>query len=104
VKRIRFSRAAERDLDTIWYYVAKKSGSAEIADRLLDSITATLTRLARAPEAGTKRDHVMPGLRGFPVGNYIVCYAETERRILVSRILHGMRDQRSAYQAGTRGS
>ena len=31
--------APEADLDDIWYYVAKKSGSIEIADRLIDSIT-----------------------------------------------------------------
>ena len=28
---------AEADLDDIWYYVAKESGSIEIANRLIDS-------------------------------------------------------------------
>ena len=30
---------ADLDLDDIWYYVAKQSGSIEIAERLIDSIT-----------------------------------------------------------------
>jgi len=29
---------AETDLDEIWYYVAKESGSIEIANRLIDTL------------------------------------------------------------------
>jgi hypothetical protein len=35
----RLSPEAEADLDDIWFYVARESGSLEIADRLIDSIT-----------------------------------------------------------------
>jgi len=35
----RVTARAEADLDDIWYYVAKESGSIEIANRLIDSIT-----------------------------------------------------------------
>jgi hypothetical protein len=35
----RVARQAEAELDAIWYYVAKESGSIEIADRVVDSIT-----------------------------------------------------------------
>jgi len=30
---------ADTDLDDIWWYVASKSGSLEIADRLIDAIS-----------------------------------------------------------------
>jgi hypothetical protein len=30
---------ADTELDDIWLYIAKKSGSMDIADRLIDSIT-----------------------------------------------------------------
>jgi hypothetical protein len=30
---------ADSDLDGIWYYVASKSGSLDVADRLINSIT-----------------------------------------------------------------
>jgi toxin ParE1/3/4 len=97
VKGIRVSHPAERDLDDIWRYTATKSGSMEIADRLVDSIAGAFQLFAQAPEAGTRRDEIAPGLRGFPVGSYIVYYTETERHVVISRILHGMRDQKSAY-------
>jgi plasmid stabilization system protein ParE len=35
----RVSQRAEADLDDIWYYVTKESGSIKIANRLIDSIT-----------------------------------------------------------------
>jgi hypothetical protein len=37
---------AEIELDNIWYYVAKESGSVEIADRLIESIIARFYLLA----------------------------------------------------------
>ena len=98
MNRIRVSHVAERDLDDMWYYIVKKSGSMEIAGRLVESITETFPLLAQAPAAGTRRDEIAPGLRGFPVGNYIIYYAETEQHVVISRILHGMRDQKSAYR------
>jgi hypothetical protein len=37
----RIAPQAQAELDNIWYYVAKQSGSMEIADRIIDSITET---------------------------------------------------------------
>ena len=36
MKRIRVADPAEQDLDDIWYYIAKNSGSIEIADGRFD--------------------------------------------------------------------
>jgi toxin ParE1/3/4 len=101
MKRIRVSALAGRDLGDIWFYVATNSGSYEIADHLVESITETFPLFARAPEAGTRRDEVAPGLRGFPVGNYIVYYTATERNVVVARVLHGRRDQQFTYRTQT---
>ena len=97
MSRIRVAGLAERDLDAIWLYVAKKSQSIEIADSILNSIVNSFAMLARTPEAGTRREHLEVGLRGFPVGNYIIYYRETRGRVLISRVLHGRRDQKPAY-------
>ena len=97
MKRIRVSRPAERDLDSIWRYIAKESGSLEIADRLVESITRTFPLFSRSPEAGTQRDEIAAGIRGFPAGKYIIYYHATKRNIEISRILPGVRDQKSAY-------
>jgi len=40
--RLSISRQAQTDLDGIWIYIAQESGSAEIADRVLDSVGKTL--------------------------------------------------------------
>jgi toxin ParE1/3/4 len=98
MKRIRVSHPAQRDLDDIWHYIVKKSGSMEMADRLVESFTETFPLLAQTRGVGTRREEIEPGLRGFPVGNYIIYYTETERHVVISRILHGMRDQKSAYR------
>jgi hypothetical protein len=46
----------------IWWYVAKQSGSIEIADRLIDSLTERFYLLARYPQLGRRRDEdLRPG-------------------------------------------
>jgi plasmid stabilization system protein ParE len=64
---------ADSDLDDIWYYVFSKSGSVEIADRFIDSITGRFFVLASHPYIGRARDRdLRPGLRSFPVGEYVI--------------------------------
>ena len=53
MKRIRVAHLAERDLDWIWYRIAQKSASIEIANGVVDSITAVFGMLANAP----RREH-----------------------------------------------
>jgi toxin ParE1/3/4 len=97
MKRIRVAAPAERDLDDIWFYIAKNSGSIEIANGVIDSITEAFPLFARAPEAGTRRDDIDTGVRGFPVGNYIIYYRENGPYVVISRVIHGMRDQKTAF-------
>ena len=97
MKRIRVAAPAEEDLDEIWHYIAKNSGSIDIAVGVIDSITGAFPLLAHAPEAGTKRDEIDAGVRGFPVGNYIIYYRESGAYIVIARVIHGMRDQKSNY-------
>ena len=99
MKRVRVSGQAVRDLDDIWLYTAKKSGSIKIADKLIDSITLVFPILASTPKAGASRDNIHPGLRAFPAaGKYLVYYKESGPRMVVVRVLHGMRDQWRAYR------
>jgi plasmid stabilization system protein ParE len=96
VKRLRVSAAAERDLDDIWYYIATHSGSAERANKFVDSITRRLSILTRSPTDGRVRDEIDFDLR-LPVGDYVVYYRESARSIIISRIIHGSREQDVAY-------
>lgn len=99
MKRIRVARLAERDLDDVWLHIAQESGSIETANKVVESITEAFSLLARAPKAGSRRDAIEPGLRGFPAANYLIYYREREEHIMISRVIHGMRDQKAAFSA-----
>ncbi len=87
------SPQADSDLDDIWYYVATRSGSIEIADRLIDSITDRFFLLATHPNIGRARDEdLRPGSRSFPTGEYVIIYRIQEEDVLILRVLRGSRD------------
>jgi toxin ParE1/3/4 len=84
---------ADSDLDDIWYYIASKSGSLGVADRFIDSITERFFLLASHPNIGRARDEdLRPGLRSFPVGDYIIVYRIQDEDVLILRVLRGSRD------------
>jgi len=49
---------ADSDLDEIWLYAASKSGSVEIADRFIESVTDRFSLLAKHPNIGRSRDRL----------------------------------------------
>ena len=77
---------ARRDLDAIWYAIAKHNLAA--ADRMLVKLFDVFLHLSRSPLAGESCDELRPGLRRFCVGNYVV-YHKVARRVAVARVLHG---------------
>ena len=70
----------------------RESGSIEIADRLIDSITDRFYLLASHPYVGRLREDLRPGLRSFPVGQYIVIYRIDQTDVLILHVLHSHRD------------
>jgi len=92
VNRYRLSPLAELDLEEIWLYVAQDRG-VDTADRLIDQIAKRLGVVAAHPAAGRLRDEIAPGVRSFPVRNYVIYYRPSDDGVLVSRVLHGKRDQ-----------
>jgi plasmid stabilization system protein ParE len=65
------SEKAEKDLKGIWRHIANE-GSRGQADKFLDKLGRTMQKLADSPGMGTCRDHLEPGLLGFPEGNYMI--------------------------------
>ena len=94
----RLSPAAELELDEIWLYVARRSGSVEIADRLIESIAQRFLILARQPHLGRRRDHdLSPGLRTFPAGEYVIVYRQAigpdgDSEVVILNVIHGGRN------------
>ena len=81
------------DLDGIWYYLVKESGSIEIADRQIDRITEAFYLLSTHPHLGRRRDEdLRSGLRSFTVGNYIILYRIDGEDALILYVMDGRRD------------
>ena len=92
------SPQTDSDLADIWYYVASESSSLEIADRLIDSITEQFLLLAQYPHIGRRRDEdLRPGLRSFPVRDYVVFYRVQDADVVILRVLHGSRDVKAQF-------
>ena len=90
---------ADSDLDDIWYYVASKSGSLDIADRFVYSITDRFFLLASHPNIGRARDgDLRPGLRNFPVGDYVIIYRIQDEDIVILRVVRGSRNIEALLQ------
>ncbi|MBB6142147.1 toxin ParE1/3/4 [Silvibacterium bohemicum] len=81
-----------RELDEIWHYIAEQSGSFEIADRVVDSITDRFLAIVHSPGIGRSRDDLQPGYRSFPVGQYVIFYRSDDDRVEILHILHSKRD------------
>jgi len=89
----RLAPRAETDLDEIWCYVAKGSGSIEIANRLIDSITDRFFLPASFPHLGRSRSEDFGvGCRSLAVGEYVIVYCLEVEEVLVLRVAHGRRD------------
>lgn len=67
------------------------------ADGTVQAILAALAVLARNPRACSRRGAIDSGVRGFPVGRYIVNSEEYERHLVMATVLPSMRDQRAAF-------
>ena len=86
------------DLDNIWFYVANESGSVEIADQLIDSITERFLLLSGHPYLGRRRDEDLGiGMRSFAVGDYVIVYCVAGADALILRVVHGRRDLESLF-------
>ena len=89
----RLSPEAEAELDNVWYYVATASGSMDVADRFIESLTRTFFLLALHPYMGRRRDEdLRPGMRSFVLGKYIILYRLDGEDVLILHVVRGSRD------------
>ena len=94
----RVAPRAAADLDEIWYYIAMESGSVDVANRLIDSITGRFVLLSGHPYLGRARDDDFgPGSRSFPVGEYVIVYCVEDENVLILRVAHGRRDLEALF-------
>lgn len=96
MRRIVRTPRSRRDALDIWLHIAANDISA--ADRLLDKLDETLRSLAESPEMGRARPELLPMLRSFPVGSYLLFYRPRRDGIELLRIVHGARRLRSLFE------
>lgn len=96
MKRVRVTPLASSDLGEIEEYISQDNPEAAL--KLVQEIRSKCEMLGNHPEAGDKRNRLRPGLRGFPVHNYIIFYRIIDDQVEVLRILHGARDVPSLFQ------
>ena len=72
----RVAPRAAADLDEIWYYIAMESGSVDVANRLIDSITGRFVLLSGHPYLGRARATILaPAREAFQLANTSSCIA-----------------------------
>jgi toxin ParE1/3/4 len=90
--KIRVSPEARSDLESIWLYIARESGSTDIATRVTDSIAQRFWLLTRHSHLGRRRDDLRPGLRSLTAGDYVIIYRIEKDTVVILHIFHGSRD------------
>ncbi|MEQ9234846.1 MAG: type II toxin-antitoxin system RelE/ParE family toxin [Coleofasciculus chthonoplastes F3-SA18-01] len=91
-----FTVPASRDIESIIDYVADQS-SLGAAERLLKKINQKCRTLASFPNMGRRRDELLPSLRSFPVGDYLIFYQPIEDGIEILRVVSGYRDLEALF-------
>jgi toxin ParE1/3/4 len=92
------SDQSEQDVYEISVFIARDDPDAAV--RLIDRFDVTLKMLAINPLAGRARGELAPGVRSFPVGNYLLFYRLRAGGIELIRVLHGARDLRRFFRRG----
>ena len=85
-----FSPASRRDLFEILDFIARDKPGAAL--RHTERLEEACWALAKNPQSGTARDDLLPNLRAWSVGKYVIFYRPSEDGIEVVRVVHGARD------------
>jgi len=93
--RLIISDQAVSDLADIWTYIARDN--TDTADRFIDRLYQLCKELATQPGMGRERDELIPGIRSFPAGRYLVFYRSSANVVEVVRVLSAYRDLASLF-------
>ncbi len=94
-----WSRAAEADLDDIWFDIAAEDLRA--ADRQVERIASLIFKLADFPQLGRNRSEFGPFIRGLVKDKFLILYEyQGHEGIEIKRIAHGMRDLNVLFEQG----
>jgi toxin ParE1/3/4 len=95
----RLAPQARAELSAIWNYIAREGGNPTAADGIIDAITGRFYLLAQYPRIGRARDDLRPGLRSFPVGQYMIIYLIDDEDVQILHVFHGHQDIEGQFGA-----
>ena len=89
-KPYHFTPNSRKDLREVATYIRKDSRRAAnaVVARIREVCQSTI---AMFPECGTMRDDLLPGMRCFAVGNYVIFF-RSKNPVQLLRIIHGAQD------------
>jgi toxin ParE1/3/4 len=97
--KLSYLEQAKADLLRIKRYIAKQSGSNELALRYTEKLRQQCRKLAELPGTmGRARPELMEGLRSFPYGNYVIFFRYSDSLIEIVSIIEGHRDIEALFQ------
>lgn len=87
--------SAKLELKEINSYIAGYNSTA--ARRFKERIKQQCKLLADFPEMGQKREELEPGLRSFPIENYLIFYRPIANGVEIVRVVSGYRDLEAIF-------
>ncbi|MGH9498581.1 MAG: type II toxin-antitoxin system RelE/ParE family toxin [Terriglobales bacterium] len=85
------SEDADRDLDSIWDYIA--ADNVDAADRWISKLFDAFDAIGDTPGLGHKRDDLTSyPVLFWPVGSYLIIYRATLRTVEIVAVTQGSRD------------
>ncbi len=93
MRRLVYLGSARRNLLEIFEYIARESGSTEIARRFVGQLRTKCEDIARLPGAlGRARPELRPDIRSAPFRSYVIFFRYTEGSVEIVNVLEGHRD------------
>jgi toxin ParE1/3/4 len=87
---VEFAGVAEADLESIADYIGQDNPKRAIS--FIRELVARCKRIAIQPRAFPLREEFGSGIRAAVHGSYLILYAERNDRLVIERIVHGVRD------------
>jgi toxin ParE1/3/4 len=74
------------------FFVAERSGSAELGDRIIQTLLHRCQALANLPHMGRPRPELRPRMRSCLAAPYVIFYRTARTHVVILRIVHERRD------------
>jgi toxin ParE1/3/4 len=90
MRRLRYTRLARRDLESITDHIS--ADNPQRALTFVDELEERAAKAAEQPMLFPARDDIRPGLRAAPHGAYRILFRTSPGEVVVVRVVHSAQD------------